>query len=252
MERVEEKDEKVKKKEEDVEEEEEEELGELDELLSELEVELESLESVEAPSIEEEVVEEIVVVERPPVVEEKEREERRVSEAIKEILPPWIDKPWMYIKPEKADHLESWLNDWGDFLVDLCRVMVKHVVNLMHLRSRFPFKNPICKKNLTLNHMQDVGEYLVSSERAAWWDSGRLRLRVYWMALEEWAEEIFQWAFERGETVVTFFDLVNAGERWSSLPPRDLKAVCEILVKKGQARWLDDKKKSLEFRFFDV
>jgi len=249
MERVEEKDEKIKKKEEEVEEEEEG-MGELDELLSELEIELEGLESVETPSIEEEIVEKIVVVERPSVVEEKE--EKRVSDVIKEILPPWIDKPWMYIKPEKPDHLDSWLNDWGDFLIDLCRVMVKHVVNLMHLRSKFPFKNPICKKDLSLTQMQDVGDYLVSSERAIWWDPGRLRLRVYWMALEEWAEEIHQWAFSRGETVVTLFDLGNAGEPWSSLPLKELRAVCEILVKKGQARWLDDKKKSLEFKFFDM
>ena len=146
MERVEEKEEEVKKKEEEVEEEEEG-MGELDELLSELEIELESFESVETPSIKEEVYEEPVEVEYLPAIveEEKEREEKRLSDAIKEILPPWIDKPWMYIKPENPDQLDNWLNDWGDFLVDLCRVMVKHVVNLMHLRSKFPFKTPICK-----------------------------------------------------------------------------------------------------------
>lgn len=255
MEKVKEKDEKVKKKEKEAVEGEVEgvgELDELDELLSEVEAELGSLEIVEPPSIDKEVFEEPVEVERLPVVVEEEREEKLVSEALREILPPWIDKPWMYITPEKPEHLESWLTDWGDFLVDLCRVMVKHVVNLMHLRSKFPFKNPICKKDLSLTQMQDVGDYLVSSERAIWWDPGRLRLRVYWMALEEWAEEIHQWAFSRGETVVTLFDLVNAGEPWSSLPLKELRAVCEILVKKGQARWLDDKKKSLEFKFFDM
>jgi len=230
MEKVKEKEEKVKKKEKEAVEGEVKGVGELDELLSEVEAELGSLEIVETPPIDEEVFEEPVEVERLPVVVEEEREEKLVSEALREILPPWIDKPWMYITPEKPEHLESWLTDWGDFLVDLCRVMVKHVVNLMHLR----------------------GDYLVSSERAIWWDPGRLRLRVYWMALEEWAEEIHQWAFNRGETVVTLFDLGNAGEPWSSLPLKELRAVCEILVKKGQARWLDDKKKSLEFKFFDM
>lgn len=251
MEKVKEKDEEAKEKEKRG----EESRAEVDEKLAELESEIEkAMEEVERIPQPDTSVEKIPsVTERvlPEITTEKEME-KRVAEAVREILPGWIEKPWMYVEPEKQDQLESWLSEWGDFLLDWSRATLQHILNLMHVRTQFPFKNPLCKKSLDTDQLQDIGDYLVNKELAIWWDSERIRLRVYWMSLREWAEEIYQWAYNRGETIVTLFDLVNAKQPWSTLPPSELNKVCEILVRKERARWLNSEKKSLEFKFFGM
>ncbi len=174
----------------------------------------------------------------------------RVRPEVQQILPTWIEKKYYWARPDPRKHPDlhqSWLEEWGSFLLKWAEATRTHVVSIPHLISEFPFNNPIIKAKLLEPEIREICEHLIYKNLAKWYDKTKRRLRIYWKTLEEFAEDLYDWAFLRGESFATLMDLVQAGQPWSNLPPKELQQLMEFLVKERRAEWADEEKRTIQF-----
>jgi len=177
-----------------------------------------------------------------------------VERQLQEILPEWINKPWMYVTPEHQQQLDSWCADWSNFVMEYARINIKHIIHIEEERTKHPFNNKTAKKRLDREQLETIGDYIVAQEMGLWWDRKKIRLRLYWRTLDEWADIIYEWSIKTGrvagaERVMTLFDIQQAGQAWSTIPQRDLFRIFEIMEQKGYIEWADKKKKVIAFLF---
>lgn len=177
-----------------------------------------------------------------------------IKRELKDILPTWIDKPWMYVSPEHQNQLDSWCADWSNFILEYARIHIMHIMHIEEERSKYPFENKPLKKKLDREQLQKIGDYIVAQEMGLWWDKKRIRLRLYWRTLDEWADIIYEWSIKTGraagaERVMTLFDIQNANQPWSTIPQEDLFRIFDIMIEKGYIEWADKKKKVIAFVF---
>ncbi|MCK5047435.1 MAG: hypothetical protein KAS22_12695, partial [Candidatus Heimdallarchaeota archaeon] len=170
-----------------------------------------------------------------------------IERQLKEILPEWIDKPWMYVTPEHQKQLDSWCSDWSNFILEYARINIKHIIHIEEERSEYPFRNKQAKKELDREQLQEIGNYIVAQEMGIWWDKKKIRLRLYWRTLDEWADIIYEWSIKTGraagaERVMTIIDIQEAGQPWSTIPQADLKRIFKIMEDKEYIEWADKKK----------
>ncbi len=183
--------------------------------------------------------------------EDMSKDQRAVLELeFEDSLPKWVKAPWMYIKPKKETDSESWLQSWSAIVLDYSRIFVIHIININDLRSEFPFNNKKINKRLTINQVRDIIDDLVKQNIAMWLDENtKTRARIYWKNNEEWADELLNFMIETGRVVEiqSLYDITQLEEKWSNLPADDLIIVCEMLVEKKVARWLNKEKTIIQF-----
>ncbi|NHJ48273.1 MAG: hypothetical protein FK733_10845 [Asgard group archaeon] len=177
-----------------------------------------------------------------------------VEKQLLEILPDWINKPWMYVTPEHQKQLDSWCADWSGFIMEYARINIKHIMHVEEERAQYPFNNQQAKKRLDREQLQKIGDYIVAQEMGLWWDKKKIRLRLYWRTLDEWADIIYEWSIKTGraasaDSVMTLYDIQSAGQPWSTIPQEDLKRIFDIMVEKGYIEWTDKKKSAIAFIF---
>ena len=185
------------------------------------------------------------------IKEETSKDQRAVLELeFDEVLPKWVKAPWMYIKPQKGDQIESWLESWSAIVLDYSRIFVIHIININELRNIHPFHNKKIGKRLTLDQVREIIDQLVSQNIARWLDEDKkTRARIYWRSNEEWADELLDFMIETGRVVEihSLYDLTQLEEKWCNLPADDLIIVCEMLVERKVARWLNKEKTIIQF-----
>ncbi len=183
--------------------------------------------------------------------EDISKEQRAILEVeFEDSLPKWVKAPWMYIRPKKESQVESWLESWSAIILDHSRIFVIHIININEIRSEFPFKNSKISKRLTIEQVREIVDQLVKQNIAKWLDEKtKTRARIYWKANEEWADGLLDFMIETGRVVEihSLFDLTQLEEKWSNLPADDLILVCEMLVEKKVARWLNKDKTIIQF-----
>ena len=177
-----------------------------------------------------------------------------VERQLLEILPEWINKPWMYVTPEHQKQLDSWCADWSNFIMEYARINIKHIIHIEEEKSKFPFNNKQAKKRLDRKQFQTIGNYIVAQEMGIWWDKKKIRLRLYWRTLDEWADIIYEWSIKTGraagaERVMTLIDIQEANQTWSTIPQQDLKRIFNIMEEKGYIEFADKKKSVIAFIF---
>lgn len=178
-----------------------------------------------------------------------------VERQLKEILPEWVNKPWMYVTPEHQRQLDSWCADWSNFILEYARINIKHIIHIEEERASYPFNNKPLKKRLDREQMQRIGEYIVAQEMGLWWDRKKIRLRLYWRTLDEWADIIYEWSLKTGRAaseggVITVFELQEAKQPWSTIPQEDIYRILEIMEQKGYIEFVNKKKKdTIKFLF---
>jgi hypothetical protein len=177
------------------------------------------------------------------------REAKTIDPRIKAVLPPWMEKAWRWVTPDDPDLLEQWLHAWGDLVLSYSEALQVHLLKPREMIVSVPFKNPLVKRQLSLEQIHTVGDDLERRQLAKWWDSRKNRLRVYWLPLDEISDLIHEWALDGGRDIVTLFDLRNADEEWSSVPSKELRLLMEILVKTKRANWADKEHEAIEFIF---
>ncbi len=179
------------------------------------------------------------------------KDQRAVLEVeFDEALPKWIKAPWMYIRPNKGDQIESWLESWSAIVLDYSRIFVIHIININEIRSVHPFHNKKIGKRLTIDQVRDIIDHLVTHNIAKWLDEdNKTRARIYWKSDEEWADQLLDFMIETGRVVEihSLYDLTQLEENWSNLPADDLIIVCEMLVERKVARWLNKEKTIIQF-----
>lgn len=185
------------------------------------------------------------------VKEDLSKDQRAVLELeFDDALPKWVKAPWMFIKPKKGEQIESWLESWSAIVLDYSRIFVIHIININDLRSIHPFNNKKIGKRLSVDQVRDIIDHLVSQNIARWLDEDKkTRARIYWKNNEEWADDLLDFMIETGRVVEihSLYDLTQLQEKWSNLPADDLIIVCEMLVEKKVARWLNKDKTIIQF-----
>jgi hypothetical protein len=215
-------------------------------------------EQVESQATEEPIVEETthtpeVVVEVTESVETKtaETEVEVVTDSEAEtgvtdpsfVMPSWGDveqTEWMYGMPTREEDRDLWAGEWSDYLLEWTENKKVHILSLATFISEPPFKDLRNK----VDSFKEIASVLVDKEVAEWRDKKKRQLRVYWRPLEDWADILYQWALKTGKLRLDVKTIViqEVDEDFASLPEKDIHIVLALMVKKGFAEWIDEKR----------
>jgi len=182
----------------------------------------------------EEVEQELILIERE-IVGEKGVISKEVSTY--EILVndyPWLEEKryiFMYTLPNKKKDLkdfESWKNEWSKILFDYARYAILHILYLRQLESEKPFS----KFEDRTEALKEIAEELVEKEQAEWLSKSKEKLRVYWKSLDNWAQEIYEWAIEISPLEpILIFEIRESNKEFSNLPKGDIIKIFKLLEK---------------------
>jgi hypothetical protein len=159
------------------------------------------------------------------------------------LMPSWGDieeTEWMYGIPARDEDRKLWAEEWADYLLEWTENNKVHILSLATFISEPPFKDLRNK----VDAFRDIAEVLVNKEVAEWVDKKQRQLRVYWKPLEDWMDILYQWALKTGKLRLDVKSIViqEADEDFASLPEKDIHIVLALLVRKGLAEWIDEKK----------
>ncbi len=223
-----------------------------------VEVKAEEVDVVESQSVEEPQKSEVQIIQQEAAITPEEVRTATEAVGVEEtkpvtveivLLPPWggIDETeWMYSIPPREEDRQMWAEEWADFLLGWAEANGVHVLSVTMFIKNAPFKDIAGKVDSFLL----VGEVLVKKEIAEWLDDTKRQLRVYWRYLEDWADIIYQWALRTGKLRLDIKSIVIQEEKqdFASLPEKDLRAVMRIMVDRGLADWVDEKKGAIKVR----
>ena len=166
-------------------------------------------------------------------------------------LPTWLSKQFMYSLPQNHAMLDSWVDKWSSIVLNYCLIFAKHIIAVVDLKNEYPFKNLRINRQLTINQLVKIIDYLEMSKMAKWLDKEKQRAQIFFKTIEEFAEMIYQYLYDTGKIidVISIDDFKNFGEKWSTLPEDDLRKALSILQEKGKAKPVSKKKKSFTFKY---
>ncbi len=166
---------------------------------------------------------------------------------------PWLEEKryvFMFSLPNKKRNLkdyESWKGEWSKVLFDYARYAILHILYLRRLESDKPFS----KFEDRNSALKELAEELVNKEQAEWLSKSKEKLRVYWKSLDNWAEEIYDWAMEISPLEpILIFEIRESNKDFNTLPNNDIIKIFKILEKdkRGQIIKLDDGQLSFKIK----
>ncbi|MCE7736352.1 MAG: hypothetical protein GPJ54_15835 [Candidatus Heimdallarchaeota archaeon] len=215
------------------------------------------MEKIENKTIEAEPKQETITKPENTVISPKVDEEIVITEIVEVApvdiflikMPPWVKKPWMYVKPTHEHQLSSWLDSWQGLVLDYSRSYKIHIVNLSELNTKYPFTNQEIGKILTYDQLQTIIDKMVTEGLARWIDETKISARIYYLTNKDWASRVMAYLMESGYAaeVMTFFELQGLEQEWSTLPRAELRDIFDILVMDGRAKWVGEGKDTLSF-----
>jgi len=158
---------------------------------------------------------------------------------------PWLEEKryiFMYSLPNRKTDLkdyESWKNEWSKVLFDYARYAILHILYLRKTESEKPFSNFEERKKA----LEEIAEELINKEQAEWLSKSKEKLRIYWKSLDNWAEEIYEWAMEISPLEpILIFEIRESNKEFSNLPNEDIVKIFKMLEKEKRGRiiTLDD------------
>ncbi len=166
---------------------------------------------------------------------------------------PWLEEKryvFMFSLPNKKRNLkdyESWKGEWSKVLFDYARYAILHILYLRRLESDKPFS----KFEDRNSALKELAEELVNKEQAEWLSKSKEKLRVYWKSLDNWAEEIYDWAMEISPLEpILIFEIRDSNKAFNTLPNNDIIKIFKILEKdkRGKIIKLDDGQLSFKIK----
>ncbi|TKJ26771.1 MAG: hypothetical protein CEE42_04125 [Promethearchaeota archaeon Loki_b31] len=166
---------------------------------------------------------------------------------------PWLEEKryvFMFSLPNKKIDLkdyESWKNEWSKVIFDYARYAILHILYLRKLESEKPFS----KFDNRNSALKEIAEELVNKEQAEWLSKSKEKLRVYWKSLDNWAEEIYDWAMEISPLEpILIFEIRESNKEFNTLPHNDILKIFKILEKdkRGKIIKLDDGQLSFKIK----
>jgi hypothetical protein len=175
------------------------------------------------------------------VEETKQQSDVLVKEP--KFLPSWGDvkqTEWMYHIPIREEDLEMWSSEWADFVLEWCEEFTVHILTFSMFVSEIPFKDIQNKADA----YRIIGDKLVEKEVGVWMEGKKRQLRVFWRFLEEWADIVYTWALEHGQTRLDVKSIViqEPDQGFAKLPEKELHYILKILVERNLAEWIDKQK----------
>ncbi len=156
----------------------------------------------------------------------------------------------MFSLPNKKTDLkdyESWKNEWSKVFFDYARYAILHILYLRKLE----FEKPFSKFDNRNSALKEIAEELVNKEQAEWLSKSKEKLRVYWKSLDNWAEEIYDWAMEISPLEpILIFEIRESNKDFNTLPHNDIIKIFKILEKdnRGKIIKLDDGQLSFKIK----
>ena len=166
---------------------------------------------------------------------------------------PWLEEKryiFMYSIPNKKTDLkdyESWKNEWSKVLFDYARYAILHILYLRQSESEKPFSKFEDRKQA----LEEIAEELINREQAEWLSKSKEKLRVYWKSLDNWAEEIYDWAMEISPLEpILIFEIRESNKAFSKLPSDDIIKIFKMLEKdkRGTIIRLEDDQVSFKIK----
>ena len=166
---------------------------------------------------------------------------------------PWLEEKryiFMYSIPNKKTDLkdyESWKSEWSKVLFDYARYAILHILYLRQSESEKPFSNFEDRKQA----LEEIAEELINKEQAEWLSKSKEKLRVYWKSLDNWAEEIYEWAMEISPLEpILIFEIRESNKAFSKLPNDDIIKIFKMLErdKRGNIIRLEDDQVSFKIK----
>ena len=166
---------------------------------------------------------------------------------------PWLEEKryiFMYSIPNKKTDLkdyESWKSEWSKVLFDYARYAILHILYLRQSESEKPFSNFEDRKQA----LEEIAEELINKEQAEWLSKSKEKLRVYWKSLDNWAEEIYDWAMEISPMEpILIFEIRESNRAFSKLPNDDIVKIFKMLEKdkRGKIIRLEDDQVSFKIK----
>ena len=166
---------------------------------------------------------------------------------------PWLEEKryiFMYSIPNRKTDLkdyESWKNEWSKVLFDYARYAILHILYLRQSESEKPFSNFEDRKQA----LEEIAEELINKEQAEWLSKSKEKLRVYWKSLDNWAEEIYDWAMEISPLEpILIFEIRESNKAFSKLPNDDIIKIFKMLEKdkRGEIIRLEDDQVSFKIK----
>ncbi len=166
---------------------------------------------------------------------------------------PWLEEKryvFMFSLPNKKKNLkdyESWKSEWSKVVFDYARYAILHILYLRKLESEKPFSN-FEDRNSAL---KEIAEELVNKKQAEWLSKSKEKLRVYWKSLDNWAEEIYDWAKEISPLEpILVFEIRESNKDFNTLPNNDIIKIFKLLEKdnRGKIIKLDDGQLSFKIK----
>ncbi len=203
---------------------------------------------IETPSLDEEIIQRNIEQTISEAVQTSDEE--ILYQRFVQTLPKWIKAPFAYITPRVPEQIDTWRKNWADLIISYARTLRQHIINLQELREKHPFRNKENNRQLSMEQLQKIASYLEEQGLLRWIEPP-LRVRVLWKTNEQLSKELYDHMIETGKAV-EYWSLLDLrrikSEDWALLPIDELKNVCEILVQKGLAKWIDKEKTILEFQ----
>ncbi|MFX0102630.1 MAG: hypothetical protein ACFFCS_23890 [Candidatus Hodarchaeota archaeon] len=168
-------------------------------------------------------------------------------------LHDWLDDmrfEFMYSAPKtskKDEDYKEWIEEWSKVLFDFSRLMKNHIMYLQELLKLKPFSELRSRQQFII----EFGDHLVKNELAKWLTK-KEKLRIYWKSLEEWADNIYDWAYNNAMTEPLFvYDLKESGQDFSDLPENEFSIIFKILESQKKARLVksSDKRMAIIIEF---
>ena len=166
---------------------------------------------------------------------------------------PWLEEKryiFMYSIPNRKTDLkdyESWKNEWSKVLFDYARYAILHILYLRQTGSEKPFSNFEDRKQA----LEEIAAELINKEQAEWLSKSKEKLRVYWKSLDNWAEDIYEWAMEISPLEpILVFEIRESNRAFSKLPNDDIIKIFKMLEKDNRGRIirLDDGQVSFKIK----
>ena len=152
---------------------------------------------------------------------------------------PWLEEQryiFMYSIPNKKKNIsdyESWKNEWSKVLFDYARYAILHILYLRKLHGVKPFS----KFEHREEAIKEIAEELVNKNQAEWLSKSKEKLRVYWKTLDNWAEEIYEWAKEISPLEpILIFEIRESNQDFSTLPKEDIEEIFRLLEKENRGK----------------
>lgn len=151
-------------------------------------------------------------------------------------LPKWVKYPWMYTRPRVSSQVKSWCDEWSKLILSYASFYKIYTIDIAKLLQIYPFDK------LAIEDIRLILDYMVKKNLAKWVEKEKRNIKIIWQSDDEWARFLYQWALENALPRIEIFDLIKKFQ----MPPEDARRILEIMVKKGYATFIGEKRKIIE------